>query len=258
MCRACHSLEELVAAGEDQSAPADVAVAADVLGRGLERDVGAERQRALERGARERVVDDRQGPCRLRHADRPRKIGHLEQRVRRALEPDDPRRPCQRLRERAGIGGVDRLGDHPPAREEVPCGHPDAVVGVVGEDHAVSRLQGLEDRRGRSHPRGKGERRFASVELRERLLELGERRAAVAEVLLRADERVRLVARERRGEVDRRGDASGRLVGSRDVDGQCLDSHADLLSRASTNDFSTVVATITVPPASDHPEGRSP
>ena len=83
----------------DRDAEDRVRVPAEVLGRRVEHDVGAELERPLEGGRREGVVDDdqRRRLARLRRAvadgrGRRRDVGDLEQRVRRRLEPDEARR----------------------------------------------------------------------------------------------------------------------------------------------------------------------
>ena len=61
-----------------------------VLRRGLQRDVGAELERALDRRRRERVVDHGDSARGLRKRDRAAQVHDLEERVRRRLEADHP------------------------------------------------------------------------------------------------------------------------------------------------------------------------
>ena len=69
----------------------DVRVAAEVLRRRVDDDVGAEVERRLEVRRRERVVDDEQRARRVRRRRDGRDVDDVQQRVRRRLDPDEPR-----------------------------------------------------------------------------------------------------------------------------------------------------------------------
>ncbi len=126
--------EERVAPREHERAALDVAVAADVLRRRVEDDVGSERERALERRRRERVVHEDERAGLARDGDGGREIGDLHQRVRRRLEPDELRlRPDRRAQRRQIVHRREVRTDAPGAKE-IECRNAKAVVDVVGED----------------------------------------------------------------------------------------------------------------------------
>src|SRR5829696_8021878 len=78
-------------AGDEGAADGRV-VPLDELGRGVEDDVGAEVERALEGGRQERVVDDEERPGRARESRRLLDVRQLEGRVGGRLDEDDARR----------------------------------------------------------------------------------------------------------------------------------------------------------------------
>ena len=89
-------LDEAQALGEvvvvDGDEPADhVAVAAEVLGGRVHHDVGAERQRLLQVGSGERVVDHHQGAAVVGHLGDGRDVDARQQRVGRRLQPHQRR-----------------------------------------------------------------------------------------------------------------------------------------------------------------------
>ena len=72
--------------------PADhVGVAAEVLRRRVHDDVGAELERLLQVRRRERVVDDEQRAGGVRRVGGGADVDDVEERVRRRLDPDEPR-----------------------------------------------------------------------------------------------------------------------------------------------------------------------
>ena len=86
-------LEELDPLGDGRvvhgrEAADHVRVAAEVLGRRVDDDVGAELERALEVRRRERVVDDDERADGMRGLGDRADVDDVEQRVRRRLEPD--------------------------------------------------------------------------------------------------------------------------------------------------------------------------
>ncbi len=218
-------VEHSVAAGEHQRPAHHVAVAAEVLRGGLECDVGAQLERTLERRGREGVVDNDCGPCALRQRDGRREIHDSKERVRRRLQPHDPRGPQERVFEVGEIAHVHNLGHDPPLREEIARSDVESVISVVRQDQAVAGIQPLKDRNPRGHARGKNERRLSPIEARKRRFELSVRRTALAHVLVLAGQIELGVSRERRGEVDRRGHGPRRGVSLRHVHGDRLELH---------------------------------
>ena len=142
--RAERLLQEVEALGDrrvvrrDEAAD-DVGVAAEVLRRRVDDDVGAERERLLQVRRRERVVDDDERADRVRRLGGRADVDDVQQRVRRRLEPDEPRALVEVLAEvRVDLVGRDELelvalrlvdlGEHPV----------DAAVDVVDADDAVA------------------------------------------------------------------------------------------------------------------------
>ena len=141
----------------DRHAEHHVRVAGEVLGRGVEHDVGAHRQRALDRRRRERVVDHDQRPSsafRRPTIDRPgdlADIDGLEQWIGRRFEPDEPGALRQRLPQRVHPRRqVDERRGHVPSRPadllEIAIG---AAVHVVADDDLLARIGKLGDGGGR-------------------------------------------------------------------------------------------------------------
>ena len=109
-----------------------VAVARQVLRRRVEDDVGAQVQRPLEDRGRKGVVDDDEGPWAVPEPlpqDRGRAgdVDHLEERVGRRLEPDQPGRVGQRLphrlwvRRQVGVARHHAAGPRGPSRGSGTC-----------------------------------------------------------------------------------------------------------------------------------------
>jgi len=67
-----------------------VGVAAEVLRRRVDDEVGAERERLLQIRRRERVVHDDDGPDAMRGLGDPADVDDAQVRVRRRLDPDEP------------------------------------------------------------------------------------------------------------------------------------------------------------------------
>src|SRR5205814_10200151 len=79
-----------VPALHDQRTADDVGVPTEVLGRRVQDDVGAQRQRLLEVGAGEGVVHHQQRATVVGELGQRGDVGDVEQRVGRRLDPDDP------------------------------------------------------------------------------------------------------------------------------------------------------------------------
>ena len=231
-----------VAGGQD--AAHHVGVAVDELGDRVQHHVGAERQRPLQVGAREGVVDHQQGAVLVRDRRRARDVGDQHRRVRRRLDVHEARgrthRPAQVLEVRA----VDerRLGAEP---REVLLEQPAARPVDRGGAHHVRPLgeQRHVDGVDRAHPRAGRDGADATLEGGDGLLEGRNRGVADAGVdvaLLGSCKKrraVRCIAeRERRTLVD--GDVHGagavRMIGAvheRAVDAEVFRVHDDGPSR---------------------------
>ena len=180
-------------------------MAAEVLRRRVDDDVGAELQRLLQVRRGEGVVDDDQRAGRVRRLGHRADVDDVQHRVRRRLEPDDPRP----LVEVVGDVRVQLLRGNP--RERVALRlvdlreHPvDAAVDVGHGDHAVARVQQVHDRRDRAEPRRERDPVLGALERREAELQRSPRRVGDARVVVALvladrvlDERRRLVDRHR-------------------------------------------------------------
>ena len=211
-------LQELEALGDRRvvrrgEAADHVRVAAEVLRRRVDDDVGAELERELEVRRGEGVVDDDEGAGGVRGVGRLADVDDVEERVRRRLEPDDAGALVQVLLE----AGLDLLGGE--EREAVALRlvdlreHAvDAAVDVVHTDDVVARLEQVHDRRRRAEAGGVREPVVGPLQRGEARLERRPRRvpgAGVVVALVDADG----VLDERRRLVDRRDDRPGRRVG---------------------------------------------
>ena len=83
------ALGERVVVGGDEAAD-HVAVAAEVLGRRVDDEVGAEVERLLQVRRRERVVDDEQRADGVRRVGGLANVDDVQERVRRRLDPHEP------------------------------------------------------------------------------------------------------------------------------------------------------------------------
>jgi hypothetical protein len=123
----------------------------------VEHDVSAVLERPLDRGRRERVVDDDQRPrpalgLALRHGPRDGgDVDDLEERVRRRFEPDEAGALSQRLPQRVGL----RVEVHVARLHARRAMHPlevavRAAVDVVADHDLLARDRQLRNRGGRS------------------------------------------------------------------------------------------------------------
>ena len=189
----------------------DVRVAAEVLGRRVEDDVRSEVERGLEIGRRERVVDDEQCPRGPRCGGDGREVHDVEQRVRRGLDPHEPRvrevrrrigRELLRRRVREAVAlGLVHLREHPVR----------AAVNVVDADDMVARVEQVHDRRGRADARREGMAVRRVLEGREAFLEGRACRVRDTGVVVPLVDAHRLL-REGRRLVDRRDHGPGRRI----------------------------------------------
>ena len=146
-------LGELVVAGDERAAD-DVGVTAEVLGRGVQDDVRAQRERLLQVGRGEGVVDDEPGPGLPRDVRDRRDVRDAQQRVGRRLAPDDPGGRPQRGPQRVDVREVDRRVLDAPRREDLVDEPERAAVGVVRDDEVVTgAYQHPQEDVARSHTR---------------------------------------------------------------------------------------------------------
>ena len=194
-------LVELAALPERDRASLHVAVPAEILRRRVHDGGGAESERTLQRGRRERAVDHEVRPGRrerslpARRGPRPSSAGSTASRPRSAScsaaapgarSPDPPCRPRSTPFPSAG-------GTPSPSR---------ACRNRRRRDRARASLrERLQDRRRRRETRGQCERRLPAVERREGFLELLPRRVALADVHESARDLARR-ARARRSSTD--------------------------------------------------------
>jgi hypothetical protein len=130
----------------DDRAADDVGVAAEVLRRRVHHGVGAELERALDRGRGERVVDDDLGPA-LHGVDDRLDVHDVQQWVRRRLDPDDGGLGPDRVDQGLEILLVDEVVAQSPAGEDLVDETVGAAVQVVRKDHVVAGLRGRRDQR---------------------------------------------------------------------------------------------------------------
>jgi hypothetical protein len=150
-------------------------------------------------------------------------VDHLQVRVGRRLEPDQPRALVERLVEgRAGIGRqvviarLDARLAHDPL--EVAIG---AAVDVVGADDALAGQGQRGDYLGGGRAAGEGQSVARALERRDRSLEPRSRGVARARVLPPAARPADGLLGVGRRLVDRRRDGAGQLVGRHaGVDGE--------------------------------------
>ena len=154
----------------------DVRVAAEVLRRRVEDDVGAEVERVLEVGRRERVVDDDERARRVRRLRGGADVDDVQHRVRRRLDPDHPRVAVEVLAEVRELRGR-QVVEEVALRLVDLRGHPvDAAVDVGDQDDALARVDEVHQRRRRAEPGGERDPVLRVLERGERRLERGARR----------------------------------------------------------------------------------
>ena len=177
----------------------------------MEDDVCAEIERRLEIRRRERVVDDEERAGRFRGGGDRRDVDDVEQRVRRCLDPDQPRVGDMRV----GVGRQlvrCRIGEPVALRLVDLREHPvRPAVHVVHADDLVAGVEQVHDRGRRAEP---GRERMpvrCVLERGEALLECRPGRVRDAGVVVALVDADRFL-RERRRLVDRRGERARRRV----------------------------------------------
>ena len=188
-----------------------VAAAGRELGQRMHRDVDGEAVAELEgmkRDTRAPGVVERHGRAvRPHQAHQRAQIGKLHRHRARRLQPHQLRRRRQHLGQRLGVHRIVEAVPDAPLRQLVPRQLLAGVVGVVGDQHLVARLQqGHVDQCDRRQAAGQQQRVGAAFQRRDALFQREGRRRAVQPVGV-----ARLVApsavahRGRVGEDDRRG-----------------------------------------------------
>jgi hypothetical protein len=201
----------------DQGAPDDVGVTADVFRRRMHHDVGTERQRLLEIGSREGVVDDQQGSAVVGSVGQCLDVTEVEQRVGGGLDPHQggdtrlDRRPhCVDVTHRRRIVlDPPRLGDLVEEPER-------SAVRIVGQHHVVPRTAQCADQGvlGRQSTRER-EAALALLDRRQCALERRPRRVGGAAVFIaapQASDTVLFVGRRREDRRDHRTRGGVRLI----------------------------------------------
>ncbi|CAM5665895.1 hypothetical protein SSPIM334S_07589 [Streptomyces spiroverticillatus] len=209
----------------DERTPDDVRVPAHVLGGRVHDDVRAQRDRLLEVGAGEGVVDDELRARRVRDLRDGGDVRDPEQRVGGRLDPHDLRTGRERGPDRRRVGGVGDRPLHAPARDDLGEEPEGAAVRVVRDDDVVA---GRQERTQQavlgSQPRSEGEPAPAALQGGEVLLQGGAGRVGAAAVLVTAAQAPDPVLLVRRHLVDRRNDGAGQGVGGvARVDGEGLE-----------------------------------
>jgi len=174
-----HGVEVVVA--HDDRTHLDVGMAGEVLRRGVDDEVDAVLERALEQGSGEGVVDHDVGAGFVGGSGDRRDVGDLERRVGRRLQPHQ----CSvgaRGDHGLGVGDVDELDPHPTARLEVGELHDRAGVAVARGDDLGARSDEVEHGGDRGQTGREGQAATA-LQGTQGLLEGGPGGVAVAAVL---------------------------------------------------------------------------
>jgi hypothetical protein len=192
-----------------------VAVAGEVLRDGVEDDVRAERERPLERRRGERVVHDDDGrfpagtDVRVGGAGHHRDVRHLQERVGRRLEPDQPGSLVEGGGQDAGPTGGEV---HVPRDDAALPGDlleepVRAAVHIIPDDDLLARLGQLGQRRGRRRTGRERDPERAALQVGDRALQPLAGRVLGARVLVATPRPAHPELRIRRGLVDRRADS---------------------------------------------------
>ena len=201
--------------GRPRRAADDVAVPAGVLRRRVHHDVGAQRDRLLQVGRGEGVVDDEERAALVGDPRERRDVGDAEQRVGRASRPRSswsararapraPRRRRPRRRWGAPCPTAGHLGEQPVG----------AAVRVVGDDDVVAGCGRARSKvSSAASPEAKASPRSTSLERGEALLERRTGGVGRARVLVAAAQPADAVLLVGGHLVDRRHDRPGQRVG---------------------------------------------
>ena len=140
------ALPEGVVAGGDEGAGEHVAVAVEVLGRGMHDDVGAVLDGAGQHGRRRGAVDAQDGAGTMGDVGDGGDVGDQPARVGRRLDPDHACLPGPHGRgDGVQVSHVHEVdGDAPGLQQlEQPCAQ--RPVHLLGRHDVVAGLEGLED-----------------------------------------------------------------------------------------------------------------
>ena len=221
-----HALEEFVVLAGDEDAAGDIGVAAQVLGGRVHGDVRAQVQRPLE---------DRRGPGVVAHQARSHVVGQVgdggdigdtEQGVGGRLGPDQASAGAQGGFDLRQVRHVHKRRLQPPRPQNLAQNLGGPVVGIVGGNDMVARLERLADGKGGGRPRCKGQPRRAAFERRQPRFERPAIGVVGAGIDVAVGEGAVLRPFEGRGQVDGGRDcARGRVGVMAGVDGQGFEMH---------------------------------
>ena len=187
-------------------------MAAQVLGRRVDHDVGAEGERALQVGGGEGVVDHDQGAPAVGELGHRGDIGDGEQRIGGALDPHHaglgPPRPGQG----GQVPHLDGIEGEPGRAMDLGGQAIGPPVGVVGQQQMVAGTQEAQDGVAPGEAAGEGHPVGATLQGGDAVLEGGPGRVAAAAVLVAPVLTDRGLG-EGGGLVDRRDDRAGGRIG---------------------------------------------
>ena len=136
----------------------DVGVAVEILRRRMHDDVGAERDRLLQRRRQKRVVDDDERADLVGEARHRGDVDDAQQRIARRFDPDDLRLAGERRGERDGVVEIDDRAAVQAALGLVDEQAIAAAVAVVRHDDQIVRAELRGHQRDRGHA-GRGDDR---------------------------------------------------------------------------------------------------
>ena len=198
-------------AREHHRAGDDVGMAVEILGGRVQHDIGAEREGAGQHRRRHRGVDGQQRAGRMRAARRLRDVRDDPGRVRRRLDPDEPRAagPDGRA-ERARVAGIDEGHLQAVARRILASA---TAAGPSTSPWARPRARAAPAPRNAAGCRGHAGReqqaRCAALQLGQDVLDLPYRGVVGAAVAVAPSVLVVRIAHEGRGHMDGRNDGAG-------------------------------------------------
>ena len=166
---------------------------ADVLGGGVDTDVGPVVERAEEIWRAERVIDDQRDARLFGDASDRLEVQHVDVRVADRLDEDRPRPVVDRAPEVLRIGAVDQMRLHPVFRQRVLEQVERAAVQRLGRNQLVAGVGDVQDRiRGRRRTGRQRERPASAFEGGDSLLQnlvggVGDARVVEPEFLDGAD-----------------------------------------------------------------------
>ena len=158
-----HGFEQLISA--DDAAAHDIGVAAEVLRRAVNDEVGPERERLLKVRRGERVVDGELRAVLVRHLRDRGDVQNLQQGVGRRLDPDQLRLRRHQLLEAGGSRIIGVFCRQPPVFEDAFEQAEGAAVEIGGSDDLIPgpEQSGKHGVRGREAG-GESEAAFAAFE----------------------------------------------------------------------------------------------